>query len=374
MISKESDKITVIISVYFISVLSLIFNVSYVQAEINNATLAVLVNKNDPESMEIARYYQKARLIPDENIIYMAFRAGVSALTEAEFAEISAQLRGKVRGDIQAFALAWRKPWRVACMSITSAFSLGFNKAYCSKGCKVTKVSRYFNSQSRSPYAEFAFRPSMLLSADSVDGVKKLIDRGVSSDYVRPVGTAYLLNTSDKNRNVRAPHFPRYMKAMQQLLNIELVSADALRHKKDVMFYFTGRMRVKYLDENRFLPGSIADHLTSLGGHLFNGQQMSALEWISAGATGTYGAVVEPCNFKQKFPVPGIVMQKYLSGETLIEAYWKSVRMPGQGLFVGEPLASPYKGCQVMMSRGGVFQYKRKLPGNFVESKNRNCN
>jgi len=360
--------------VVFIFAFWLMFNASKIQAKINNTTLAVLVNKNDPESMEIARYYQKARLIPDENIIYIEFRAGASALSEAEFAEISMQLRGKVRDEIQAFALAWRKPWRVACMSITSAFSLGFDKVFCSKGCKVTKVNRYFNSQSRSPFDDFAFRPSMLLSANSVEGVKKLIDRGVSSDYTRPVGTAYLLNTSDKNRNVRAEYFSHYARAMKKLLYIELVSADALRHKKDVMFYFTGRERVKYLSENRFLPGSVADHLTSTGGHLFNGQQMSVLEWISAGATGTYGAVVEPCNFKQKFPAPGIVMQKYLSGETLIEAYWKSVKMPGQGLFVGEPLASPYKGCQTMMSRGGIFQYKRKIPDNFVESRNRNCN
>ena len=33
----------------------------------------------------------------------------------------------------------------------------------------------------------------------------------------------------------------------------------------------------------------------------------------------------------------------YLSGETLIEAYWKSVAMPGQGIFVGEPLAAPFR-------------------------------
>jgi hypothetical protein len=32
----------------------------------------------------------------------------------------------------------------------------------------------------------------------------------------------------------------------------------------------------------------------------------------------------------------------YLKGDTLLEAYWKSVAMPGQGLFIGEPLARPY--------------------------------
>jgi hypothetical protein len=35
-------------------------------------------------------------------------------------------------------------------------------------------------------------------------------------------------------------------------------------------------------------------------------------------------------------------MGHYLAGDTLIEAYWKSVAMPAQGLFIGEPLAAPF--------------------------------
>jgi len=31
-----------------------------------------------------------------------------------------------------------------------------------------------------------------------------------------------------------------------------------------------------------------------------------------------------------------------LDGDTVLEAYWKSVEMPGQGLFIGEPLARPF--------------------------------
>ena len=69
---------------------------------------------------------------------------------------------------------------------------------------------------------------------------------------------------------------------------------------------------------------------------------MSILGWIEAGATGSFGAVTEPCNFPQKFPDPALAMMYYLNGETLIEAYWKSVRRPGQGVFVGEPLAKPF--------------------------------
>jgi hypothetical protein len=32
----------------------------------------------------------------------------------------------------------------------------------------------------------------------------------------------------------------------------------------------------------------------------------------------------------------------YYAGNSLVEAYWKSVQMPGEGVFVGEPLARPY--------------------------------
>jgi hypothetical protein len=31
-----------------------------------------------------------------------------------------------------------------------------------------------------------------------------------------------------------------------------------------------------------------------------------------------------------------------LAGETAIEAYWKSVSWPAQGVVIGEPLAAPY--------------------------------
>jgi len=31
-----------------------------------------------------------------------------------------------------------------------------------------------------------------------------------------------------------------------------------------------------------------------------------------------------------------------LRGDTLIEAYWRSVALPSQGIFVGEPLARPW--------------------------------
>ena len=116
-----------------------------------------------------------------------------------------------------------------------------------------------------------------------------------------------------------------------------------LRGADDVLFYLTGKARVDGLDTLHFVPGAIADHLTSPGGMLTDSGQMSALRWLEAGATGSYGTVVEPCNLPQKFPDPAVVGDAYLRGDTLIEAYWQSVAMPGQGIFIGEPLAAPFR-------------------------------
>jgi uncharacterized protein (TIGR03790 family) len=98
------------------------------------------------------------------------------------------------------------------------------------------------------------------------------------------------------------------------------------------------------LQSLHFMPGALADHMTSFGGDLLGGGgQMSSLEWLKAGATASYGTVSEPCNFWQKFPNPHVLLMNYLSGATAIEAYWKSVAWPTQGVFIGEPLAAPYR-------------------------------
>jgi hypothetical protein len=48
-----------------------------------------------------------------------------------------------------------------------------------------------------------------------------------------------------------------------------------------------------------------------------------------------------------------VLIEHYLRGATLIEAYWKSVARPGQGLFVGEPLARPWPDAASATIEGG---------------------
>ena len=305
--------------------------------------------------MALASHYAAARGIPSTQVLHVAFAPDRPSLTADEFLRIKLQVDAAVPARVQAYALAWTQPYQVECMSITAAFAFGFDRAHCAQGCQPTQPSRYFDSDSTAPYRDLGLRPAMLLAAPSLDQARALVDRGVRSDEQWPEGKAYLLRTRDPLRNVRASQYEAAERLLSAAYPIETVSADALEGRSDVMFYFTGLAHVPGIQTNRFLDGAIADHLTSAGGMLLESPQTSALEWIHAGATGSYGTAFEPCNFVQKFPAVPIVMSRYLAGETLIEAYWKSVRMPGQGVFIGEPLARPFGGVRSRLV-GGVVE------------------
>ena len=318
---------------------------------LDRSQLAVIINTRDPLSVAIGEYYAARRSLSFQNIIKVEFNPGASNMPAGEFEAVKAAVERQVRPAVQAFALTWAAPYRVDCMSITSAFAFGFDPAYCAEGCKTTQPSALFNAPARLPFTQLGVRPTMALAARSLDEARALIDRGVAADGSMPIGTAYLLSTSDAARNVRHLLYPMVEAVLRNRVGVQQVKQDALHGARDVLFYFTGRVQVEGLETLGFLPGAIADHLTSAGGMLTDSSQMSALRWLEAGATGSYGTVVEPCNLLQKFPHPALVAERYLRGETLIEAYWKSVMMPGQGIFIGEPLAAPFRQTRGSMRR-----------------------
>jgi uncharacterized protein (TIGR03790 family) len=311
---------------------------------LTSAQLAVIVNTADPLSVAIGDYYARKRSIPKSNVIRVSFSPLRDEIPGDEFEKIRASVESRASPQIQAYALTWARPYRAGCMSITSAFAFGVDARYCASGCKLTQLSPYFNSTTSRPHDDLHIRPTMSVAALDFAHAKALIDRGVRSDSTEPYGSAYLVETNDKARNVRALEYRNLDPTTPKHVNIQTLPDVDVHDRSDVMFYFIGAPTVPALTTNHFLPGAIADHLTSFGGMLTDASgQMSSLLWLDAGATGSYGNVVEPCNFLTKFPHVGVLMKHYLAGETLIEAYWKSVAMPGQGVFIGEPLAAPFR-------------------------------
>lgn len=329
--------------------------------------LAIIVNDRDPLSNQIANYYRERRGIPLTNVVHVRFDPKRVDIPVDDFLREQATIARQVPSWVQAFVLTWARPYRVGCMSVTAAFAAGYDAQLCEQsGCRRASISKLFNANTVRPFHDKGMRPTMALAALNFADAKTLIDRGIRSDGSDPLGTVYMLSTSDRNRNVRSPQFEEVVKRFGKRLRVEIHHADTLRDKPDVLTYFTGRQTVEALDTLRFLPGAVADHLTSFGGQLTNSSQMSSLRWLEAGATASYGTVVEPCNLPMKFPAPEVFLDWYLRGATVMEAYWKSVAWPWEGVFIGEPLASPFGGVTAHLN-GDVISLKTNalLPGSY---------
>lgn len=312
------------------------------------AQLAIIINDEDPNSVAVGAYYRKRRDIPDKNVVHVRIpRIGQTlprSISPAQFRLLKEEIDSQLGPQVQAVLMVWTAPYAVDCNAITGAYTLGFDGSQCAKTCAPGQPSPYFNSRSARPFSDHQIRLSMLLPTESVQEAKDLIDRGVAAGFRTVPATAYYLATSEKARNTRAGFFPRPGRIPGRRLTTKVLQADALEGVKDVLVYQTGMAQVAKLDTIGFVPGALADHLTSLGGDLLGTSQMSSLRWLEAGATASYGTVSEPCNHWQKFPNPSVLLRHYLSGNSAIEAYWKSVAWPSQGLFIGEPLAAPYRG------------------------------
>jgi uncharacterized protein (TIGR03790 family) len=312
------------------------------QAEgLNAERLGVLFNLDDAASREIALYYAAQRAIPPENVIGIHLPDS-KVITPEVFSPIRARVLDQLPAVVQSLVLVWSQPYAVGCMSITSAFAAGYRAAFCQPGCVVTPPNPLFDTDGWLPADTVGWWPAMLLPSADPALARALIQRGMAADFSAPPGTVYLIGTADEARNVRAAAYPDVVLNLAHRLQIEQISTPIERDIPDVLGYFTGARQVEELPLIHFRAGAIADHLTSTGGVLQGGNQMSALSWIAQGATASYGSVSEPCNLLQKFPNLRVLFERYTHGETALEAYWKSVAMPGQGLFIGEPLARPY--------------------------------
>ena len=308
--------------------------------------IGLVINTADPYSVAVGAYYQQQRRIPAQQVlrVELPLRA---ALTVAEFDAFASHVREAMGSQVQGLALAWTQPYAVECNSITSAMTLGFQPDLCKQTCAPSKPSPYFNNGTNRPFAELGLRPSMLLASRDVAGGKALIDRGVASDHKLakpgvPPANAVFVNTNDKARNVRAVLFPPAGLSASVGVQVTVRDADNSAALQRVFLYQTGLVRMDAIDKLQWLPGALADHLTSSGGQLLGTSQMSVLDWLESGATASYGTVSEPCNHLQKFPHPQILLLNYVQGATALEAYWRSVAWPAQGVFVGEPLAAPF--------------------------------
>ncbi len=321
----------------------------------------VVVNTASSNSLALGNYYAERRQIPPRQVLRIAWTGAPTSWSLAEYEQIlAAPLRTLLTGlgpasQVDTVALSMDIPYRVVGAaennSTTSVLFYGFktNNPPPRPQCVL-----FTSSTNRYAFSEDVFRQTAhgtnrecflaaMLTAGSVEAACRLVDQGVGSDGTFPAQPVRLAKTTDPARNVRHLRFDNVLLdlAVDGRRTAYRTNSDQTSGLAPLAGFQTG-LATLTVSAGTFDPGAVADSLTSYGGLLFEPSgQTSLLEFIHAGAAGSYGTVEEPCNYLEKFPDP-LVYFYQARGFTLAEAYYQSLQSPAQGLIVGEPLAAPY--------------------------------
>ena len=185
---------------------------------------------------------------------------------------------------------------------------------------------------------------------NSLPEIKYYLERSTASDGSHPKGTVYLMENGDIRAEARQPWYNDTCALLQEMgKKCEILSRGVgsrrgilPENRQDIIGLVAGTRGFKWKASNsKLLPGAIADSFTSYGGDFDNRKQTKLTEFLRQGAAGSSGAVTEPYNFPEKFPLP-LMHYYYASGYSLAESWYQAVASPYQALLVGDPLSRPF--------------------------------
>ena len=331
--------------------------------------VVVVVNQNSTNSVQLGNYYCEKRGVPPQNLLRINWTGGNIEWNRSNFetnllSPLVAMLAGRsLTNQVDYVVLSMDIPYRVTATNganygdngTTSALFYGFKTNDCSvcayPGCTLPNYTS--NSYVGS---EGIFRQTppiaassnswlvMMITSTNLASAMAVVDSGVASDYTVPTQTVMLAKSpTDRLRWVRLYVFDNAVINVRLRGNVSIARTNAdTPLGMGTLLGYEGGDQVVSLAPGIFTPGAMADNLTSYSGYLFeNSGHTGAMDFLNSGATASYGTIVEPCAYLQKFPNA----QNYFyqaRGFSMAECYYMSVTNPYQGVFVGEPLAAPF--------------------------------
>ena len=189
--------------------------------------------------------------------------------------------------------------------------------------------------------------PSMMLGytgerGNTEEEVIQMLERGRKADNTRPNGTIYFVTSADIRSKCRQWQFPGAVRELTGLGVQARITGDFPAGATNVLGVMVGAANVKPRAVRHYLPGAMGEHLTSAAAVFSGASQTKLSAWLRAGASGSAGTVTEPLSIWTKFPSAHFFVY-YVSGCTMIESFFQSIRCPLQVLLVGDPLAAPWK-------------------------------
>jgi uncharacterized protein (TIGR03790 family) len=335
----------------------------------------LVVNQSSSNSVQLGNYYAEKRMVPPQNFLRINWTNGNTSWALGDY---QTNLLNPLMTMLSARGLTNQADFVVLSMDIPYRVQ-NPDPSITNSGVNSTTAALYygFKSDFEIPYysplpscnlppgssnqyvaSESIFRatpPSgpgsnsfltTMITSSTLDLAKAIVDHGVASDGQFPAQTVWLGTSSDRLRNIRRYHFDNtvFNVRLRARSSIQQTNLDNPAFPCCILGYENG-IGAYSIGTNVFGSGAMADDLTSFAGYIFEGSggQTTLLAFLGAGASCSYGTVIEPCAYFEKFPSSQNFFYQ-ARGFSLAECYYQSVTNPYQGLVVGEPLAAPFAG------------------------------
>jgi uncharacterized protein (TIGR03790 family) len=327
--------------------------------------VAVVVNQDSTNSIQLGNYYMLTRHVPPQNLLRIYWSGAntewaLSDYTNTLLNPFLAMLSSRqLTNQIDYVVLSMDIPYRINAgtnyyNSTTSALFYGFKNdpnynPYVACDLAAGSSNLYsgseaiFRSNAPSSGATNFWIVSMITSSD-LYSAESVVLQGESSDATFSTNTVWLSKSTETAYNIRYTEFDNTVFDTRLRGNYSVARTNLASPSLAPLIsgYANGSYGFGIASPPFFTPGAMADNLCSFGGQIFeNSGESTALLFITAGASGSYGTIIEPCNYPQKFPDT----QDYFyqsRGFSLGECYYMSLTNPYQGAVYGEPLAAPF--------------------------------
>ncbi len=381
---------------------------SHLWAAGSGLNVVVIINQNSSNSVALGNYYCEQRQVPPQNLLRISWPGNKINWSKTEFETVlfnpfvammaARQLTNQIDYVLLSMDIPYRgdNPGTQAVRgtnSTTSMLFYGFKPDYppvtVPPSCSFSSVTSnsYANSEGLFRVSGPAYgnggsiKPFLatMITATNLAEAKLVVDRGVGGDNTFPTQTVYLAKSDDYARNIRYSYYDNvvFNTRIRGNYSVQRTNVNWSNYLGPILGYENGYQNS--IPGHNYVPGALADQLTSFSGQIFEqSDHTTALNYLLAGAVGSYGTIIEPCGYVQKFPNPLLFFYQS-RGFTMGECYYMAVDAPYQGLTMGEPLSAPFArpplgnwtGLPADAILGGVTnltgQFSSSEPGRLVQ-------
>jgi hypothetical protein len=335
------------------------------------ADLLVVVNTAEPASREVANWFVDLRGVPGERVIpvrldpaHHSLQIGTNGFRTLILQPVSetATARG-LAGQVTAWIYSAGFPTTVRTdpeMSLTGFTFTGGQIPPADRVKNGTYISPYFAGPGErappGPVAGLRVRqaglgagaplPCLMLGVTRKFGntpqtLVEMLQRGVAAEASRTAGPVWFLRQNDVRWTCREWQMAPTVEELRGLGVEAAIVGNLRRSAPPLAGFMTGAQRIDLEQMPPFLPGALAEHLTSFAAYYQAMNQMRCTAWFEQGASGSAGTVTEPFAIWTKFPHARLFAH-YARGATLLESFQQAIACPFQTLVLGDPLCRPY--------------------------------